>query len=238
MVHVNTHRIMLSYLYNLLQYISHSIRHTILEYAHPAPKSIRIFAGDEGSIHRSIVTELVDTCAFEQLTLVESPERSRPTLWIDDDVPVAGCMTVCRYLGRQWRLLPINPATCATVDSSLELLQSFMYPFVADTFDEDKLQMCDHIAVFATILEDSFIYGETNHLNGFEADTLADICWSAAWKHVMDMEGVTLPMSDYPNLHEWMICQGILDEEEEGEEEEGEKEEGEEEDGGNEKKEQ
>lgn len=210
---------MLTYFYKFLQYISHSIRHTILEYAHPAPRSIRIYAGDKGSLHRTIVTELVETCAFEQLTLVDCPERSRPTLWIDDDLPVSGCMTVCRYLGRQWRLLPINPATCATVDSSLELLQSFMYPFVADMFDEDKLQMCDHIAVFATILEDSFVHGETKHLNGFESDTLADICWSAAWKHVMDMEGVTLPISDYPNLHEWMIYQGILEETEDGEEE-------------------
>lgn len=216
---------MFSFVYRLLQYISHSIRHTILEYAHPAPKTIRIFAGDKGSLHHSIVTELIDSCAFEQLTLVDCPERSRPTLWIDDDLPVSGCITVCRYLGRQWRLLPVNPATCATVDSSLELLQSFMYPFVADTFDEDKLQMCDHIAVFATILEDSFVYGETNHLNGFESDTLADICWSAAWKHVMEMEKFTLPMTEYPNLREWMIYQGIIEEESEGEEEENEGEE-------------
>jgi len=209
---------MLSYLYKFLQYVSHSIRHTILEYAHPTPKSIRIYAGDEGSLHRSIVTELVDSCVFQQLTLVECPERSRPTLWIDDDVPVSGCMTVCRYLGRQWRLLPVNPTTCATVDSSLELLQSFMYPFVADTFGDDKLQMCDHLAVFATILDETFFHGETNHLNGFDGDTLADICWSAAWKHVMDMEGVVLPMNDYPNLREWMVYQGIIEEEEEGEE--------------------
>lgn len=213
---------MLSLVYKVLQYISHSIRHTILEYAHPAPKSIRIYAGEKGSIHRSIVTELVDVCAFDQLTLVDCPERSRPALWIDDDVPVFGCMTVCRYLGRQWRLLPVNPATCATVDSSLELLQSFMHPLVADTFEEDKLRMCDHIAVFASILEDSFLYGETNHLNGFEADTLADICWSAVWKHVMDMEGVTLPMTDYPNLREWMTYQGIIEDGSEESDEEGE----------------
>ena len=203
---------MLSYLYTFLHYISRSIRHTILEYAHPVPKTIRIFAGTERSLHRSIVTELVDACAFEHLTLVDCPERSRPALWIDDDSPVCGCMTVCRYLGRQWRLLPINPVTCAAVDSSLELLQSFMHPFVADTFDGDKRRICDHLAVFATLLESSFEYGETNHLSGFEADTLADICWSAAWKHVMDMEGVALPMSDYPSLHGWMIYQGILDE--------------------------
>ena len=146
---------------------------------------------------------------------------------------------MCRYLGRQWRLLPVNPATCATVDSSLELLQSFMYPFVADTFDEDKLQMCDHIAVFATILEDSFVYGETNHLNGFEADTLADICWSAAWKHVMEMEKFTLPMTEYPNLREWMIYQGIIEEDSEGEEEgEEENEEDEKQEDADEKKEQ
>jgi len=219
---------MLSLVYKFLKYISHSIRHTVLEYAHPAPKSILIYAGDEGSLHRSIVTELIHLCSFEQLTLVDTPERSRPALWIDNDIPVSGCMTVCRYLGRQWRLLPINPVTCATVDSSLELLQSFMYPFVADTFGEDKLQMCDHIAVFATILEDSFPYCETNHLNGFEADTLADVCWSAAWKHVMDIEGFTLPMTDYPNLREWMIYQEIIEEGEE--EEEGEGEEGEEND--------
>jgi hypothetical protein len=214
---------MLSYFYKFLHYVSHSIRHTILEYAYPAPKSIRIFAGEEGSLHNSIVTDLVNSCAFEHLTLVDCPERSRPTLWIDDEFAVSGCMTVCRYLGRQWRLLPINPTTCATVDSSLELLQSFMYPFIADTFDENKLTMCDHIAIFATILEDSFVYGETDHLNGFETDTLADVCWSAAWKHVMDMEGITLRISEYPNLHEWMIYQGVFEEEEEGEEDGGEK---------------
>ena len=221
---------MFSLVYRFLQCISHSIRHTILEYAHPIPRSIRIFAGVEGSLHRSIVTGLVTTCAFENLTLVDAPERSRPTLWIEDDVPVSGCMTVCRYLGRQWRLLPVNPVTCATVDSSLELLQSFMYPFVADTFNKDTRQMCDHIAVFATILEDSFIYGETDHLDGFETDTLADICWSAAWKHVMDKEGFALPMADYPSLRDWMAYQGILKEDEDDDEDDDEgEEEGEEE---------
>tara|TARA_X000000368_G_scaffold406218_1_gene384203 strand:- start:783 stop:1109 length:327 start_codon:yes stop_codon:yes gene_type:complete len=102
-----------------------------------------------------------------------------------------------------------------------------MYPFVADTFNEDTLQMCDHIAVFATILEDSFRYGETNHLNGFESDTLADICWSAAWKHVMDGEGFALPMTDYPNLRDWMTYQGILEERDESEDESEGEEEGE-----------
>lgn len=217
---------MLSLFYRLLQYISHSIRHTILEYAHPEPTSIRIYAGETDSLYRAIVTELIDTCAFHQLTLVEAADRSRPTLWIDDDAPVSGCMTVCRYLGRHWRLLPVNPTTCATVDSSLELLQSFMYPFVADKFTDDAIQMCDHIAVFATILDDTFMNGETNHLNGFESDTLADICWSAAWKHVMDVQGVTLPMSDYPNLREWMQYQRIIEEDEREEDEDESEEEG------------
>tara|TARA_B110001452_G_scaffold215591_1_gene186779 strand:+ start:1939 stop:2277 length:339 start_codon:yes stop_codon:yes gene_type:complete len=112
-----------------------------------------------------------------------------------------------------------------------------MYPFIADTFTDDKLQMCDHIAVFASILEDSFVFADTNHLNGFESDTLADVCWSAAWKHVMDVEGFTLPISDYPNLREWMQFQGIIEGQEEEEDQSNEEEEDDKEEEG-EKKEQ
>ena len=200
-----------------VQYISHALRHTILEYAHPIPRAVRVYPGETGSLYRSIVMDLVNVCALPQLEVVETPERSRPTLWIDNETPVAGCITVCRYIGRHWRLLPVNPTTCATVDSSLELLQSFMYPFVAETFTE-SIQMCDHVAVFASLLEDSFAVGETQHLNGFEADTLADVCWAAAWKHVMDMEGVTLDSEEYPNLYAWMEHQGVVDKEDEEEE--------------------
>ena len=108
----------------------------------------------------------------------------------------------------------MNPATCATVDASLELLQAFMYPFTAETFTE-SIQMCDNVAVFASLMEDSFAVGETNHLNGFESDTLADVCWAAAWKHVLEKEGVTLEADDYPNLYAWMEYQGVVEEEEE-----------------------
>jgi len=199
----------MSFLFKVLQFMAHSIRHTILNYAHPAPTLIRVYPGEKGTLYRSIVTHLIDACPIPQLEIVETPDRSRPVVWIDDEIPVAGCMTVCRYIGRQWRLLPIDPITCATVDSSLELLQSFLYPIVADIFTESK-QMCDHIAVFATILEETFEAGDTNHLNGFESDTLADVCWAAAWKHVIDMEGVSLPATEFPNLGAWMRYQCIL----------------------------
>ena len=214
---------MFSLISRFLQYISHAMRHTILEYAHPMPATIRVYPGEAGSLYRAIVMDVVEVCALSQIEVVETPERSRPTLWIDNDAPVSGCMTVCRYLGRHWRLLPVNPATCATVDSSLELLQSFMYPFVAETFTE-SIQMCDHVAVFSSLLDNSFAVGETGHMNGFEADTLADVCWAAAWKHVMDTEGVSLGAEEYPNLHAWMEHQDIIEEatvEEEEEEESG-----------------
>ena len=209
-----------------MQYISHALRHTILEYAHPMPCAIRVYPGERGSLYRAIVMDLVDVCALSQLEVVETPERSRPTIWIDNEAPATGCITVCRYLGRHWRLLPVNPTTCAAVDSSLELLQSFLHPFVAETLTE-SIHMCDHVAVFASLLEDSFAVGESQHLNGFDADTLADVCWAATWKHVMDMEGVTLDSEEYPNLYSWMEHQGVVDtddevtEEEEEEEEDG-----------------
>ena len=209
---------MFTLLVRLLKHISYALRHRVLEYAHPLPETIRIFPGAKGSLHRAIMTDLIDVCNLPHVEVVEVPERNRPTVWIEHEHPIAGCMTVCRYLGRHWRLLPINPTTCAMVDSSLELLQSFMYPFVAESFTE-SIQMCDHVAVFAMILEDTFDAGETDHLNGFASDTLADVCWAAAWKHVMDMEGVTLSASDYPNLRAWMEYQGIIAEDDEDEDE-------------------
>ena len=201
---------MLSLFVRLIQYVSHAIRHRILGYAHPLPRSMRVYPGETGSIYRAIVTDLLDVCSFPQLEVVETPERNRPTLWIDDEPPVAGCMTVCRYLGRQWRILPVNPTTCATVDSSIELLQAFLHPFVAETFTE-SIHMCDHVAVFATMLEislESVPY--TRHLNGFESNTLADVCWAAAWTHLLDVEGISIPAPEYPRLHAWMKHQGIL----------------------------
>tara|TARA_B110001450_G_scaffold257061_1_gene290822 strand:- start:29701 stop:30060 length:360 start_codon:yes stop_codon:yes gene_type:complete len=105
-----------------------------------------------------------------------------------------------------------------------------MYPFIADTFTDDTVQMCDHIAIFATMLEDTFVFGETNHLNGFDSDTIADVCWASAWKHVMDAEGFTLTMSDFPNLCEWMHFQGIIEIENERNEEDDVEDEEEEED--------
>ena len=194
---------MFSLIARFVQYVSHALRYPVLEYAHPMPRTIRIYPGETGSLYRAIVTDLINVCALSQLEVVETPERSRPTLWIDNEAPVAGCITVCRYVGRHWRLLPVNPTTCASVDASLELLQSFLHPFIADTFSE-SIEMCDHVAVFASLLEDSFMVGESNHLNGFESDTLADVCWAAAWKHVMDTEGVTLEAEEYPNLYAWM----------------------------------
>jgi glutathione S-transferase len=212
---------MMSFLLRMLQFMARSMRHTILNYANEVPTLIQVYPGEKGTLYRSIVTHLIDAYPTPQLDIVETPERSRPVIWIDDETPVAGCMTVCRYIGRQRGLLPIDPMACALVDSSLELLQSFLYPFMADTFTE-SMQMCDHIAVFAAILDDT-LTDETDgtmHTSGFdEWDTLADVCWVATWKHVIDMEGVDIHVADFPNLVAWMKYHCILREDYQTEEE-------------------
>lgn len=195
---------------SLFRYICYSIRHTILDYAYPVPDSIRVYPGPAGSLYHSIVSKIVEECSLPQLEVVDCPARSRPAIWIDDDAtPATGWETVCRYIGRQWRVLPTNPHTCATVDSFVELLQSFVYPFVAETFTS-HIEMGDHAATFATILEDSFAECGNKHLGAFNSNTVADLCWAAAWKHVMEIEGVTLATVDYPCLHEWMTHQGVV----------------------------
>lgn len=201
---------MFSLLSRVVQYVSYTIRHTVLEYAHPTPRVVRIYPGEVGSLYRAMVMGVMNVCELSHMTVVETPVCSRPTMWIDNEAPISGCITICRYIGRHWRLLPVNPATCATVDSSLELLQSFVYPLVAETFT-DSQQMGNHVAVFASLLENSFENGETDHLNGFESDTLADVCWSAVWKHVM-VDGVNnVDEEKYPNLYAWMEHRGIVE---------------------------
>ena len=199
-----------AFLYRVVQMLAHSLRHIILQLAHPMPASIRIYPGAPESVHRDIVLHLVDVCSFSEVELVDASERSRPTLWIEDNEPVEGCMTVCRYLGRHMRLLPVNPTTCATVDASLELLQSFVHPFVTAA-DADGGALKNHVALFASLLEDSFeSHVSTRHLDGFEADTLADVCWTTAWKHVIANDAAPPSADDYPNLHSWMGHQSIV----------------------------
>jgi hypothetical protein len=119
-------------------------------------------------------------------------------------------MTVCRYFGKQWRLLPVNPATCAAVDSSLELLQSFMYPIVADLVSQPA-QLSNHVATFCSLLEDTFRFDDVcHHLDAFDADTLADLCWAAAWRHVIYKHQITIDEVEYPRLYEWMQYQNVV----------------------------
>ena len=56
-------------------------------------------------------------------------EGDTPYIALGDEEPIHGCMTVCRYLGREWRLLPINPVGAALVDEALELLQQLCDPW-------------------------------------------------------------------------------------------------------------
>jgi hypothetical protein len=194
-----------------LQYVSHSVRHLVLDHAHPLPKTVRVYPGAHDSIYRSLVLGVLDTCRIPGTVVVESSEQHRPSMWLEDEAKsVEGCMTVCRYFGKQWRLLPVNPATCADVDSSLELLQSFLYPIVGDLVSQPA-QLSNHVATFCSLLEDTFRFDDVcHHLNGFEADTLADLCWASAWRHVIDKHQIIIDEVEYPRLYEWMQYQNIV----------------------------
>lgn len=198
-----------SLVYRMLQMLAHAVRHYVLELAHPTPTYLQIYPGVPNSLHRRLVIDVVDACSIAEVELVETPERTRPTLWIDGDAPVEGCMAVCRYLGRLMRLLPVNPVSCARVDASLELLQSFVHA-VTSSEEGGGEERASRVAVFASLLEDSFeSHASTKHMDGFNADTLADVCWAAAWKHVVD--GSDVPsVEEYPNLRSWMAHQNVV----------------------------
>lgn len=122
----------------------------------PPPASLVVFPGGEGTAERAVVLGAV-AASPARVTLAHA--GSRPTVWTGGGATVSGCLTVCRVLAAR---TAVTPAT----EASLELLCEFLY----------TLRHAGTERALADVQRDA--------LSARTADTLADLCWTAALVHV------------------------------------------------------
>ena len=160
--------------------LAHMARHVVLDLAHPLPEHIEVSVGPSGSLQQYMVVYVV--AAVDGIHgRVQTVEGDTVTLR-DDYGSATGTLAVCRYLGRLWRLYPVDPHNALCADEWLEMLG----------------QRIDASAL--SCLEES-LEGRT-FLGGFVALSIADVCWHAAlcWKYGRGWEGDD---ETFPNLSRW-----------------------------------
>ena len=108
-------------------------------------------------------------------------------------------MTVCRYLGREWRLLPINPVG-AVVDEAFELLRVVLHPLANDTLRREDVNV--HVSMYLALLNEIIPEGSET-INGFNGDTLADLCYQGVQPSFQEYDAC-VRIDDTPNVREWL----------------------------------
>lgn len=167
-----------------LQSLAHSLRHPVLDVAHPLPERLDLSLGRRGSLQQHlIVYTLAAVEGIDGRVQIVNRNSTQVTL-ADEHGSVHGAVAVCRYLGRLWKLYPVCPRNALSVDGFLELL---VHPDEHD--DRSFLVTLDtYLAV------DAF-------LGGFASPTIADVCWHACicWLYGREWEGAEL----FPHLSRW-----------------------------------
>ena len=167
-----------------LQGVAHALRHPVLDLAHPLPERLDVSLGRRGTMQQHlIVYTLAAVDGIEGRAHVVNHNSAQVTL-VDEHGTARGAVTVCRYLGRLWRLYPVYPRNALTVDEFLELLADL------DEYDDHTLLA----TVDARLGADAF-------LGGFQAPTIADVCWHACicWLYGRGWAG----SETLPNLSRW-----------------------------------
>lgn len=156
----------------------------------PSSDKIQVYLGPPGSITTCLVHAM--TREAERLMPIElstDPSWDRPgnpAIWIKGKPPVHGWAPVCRYLGRMCHMHPSNPDHAIIVDETLDDLGEFIAPFTQlDSDDLRRKWIRSHMRPYLKRLEDT-VDDETLCLYGFDAPTIADVCWRFAINWIME----------------------------------------------------
>ena len=197
---------------SLLQRFCISIKHWILDCAHPFPKRIEVYAGSTGSVERAVLKAVVKSVDIPQLRIVyhHDSDECRPIVWVGDaDMGVAGCTAVCRYLGRLWHLYPVHTENALCMDGSLDLLTSFMFPMTSEEFVLKRADAQQYLRKFANELEYRMAEKDSSDawLEGFSSKCVVDISWYAAFSWALQKYNVDSDLFQthkYPFFATWM----------------------------------
>lgn len=186
------------------------MKHWVLDIVHPMPPAIDIFPGATGTVKQAIVRRVlaeVDIPGLRMCAHGDTEDEFEPAAWPNGDaseevVGHTGCLAVCRYVGRLWRLYPVHPVNAMIVDSSLERLSRLLVDL--EEYDGDTELLRLRVGVCMQILEDH-MEEDAEWLENMNTSSLADVCWAGAFSWVSNrMELFPEDTRDqFPKLEEW-----------------------------------
>ena len=192
----------------------------VFDYMYPMPTSVDVFLGKTETIEHAIVAQLLEHTdnldGLVQVSPLGNEQTYRPAIWIDNqEWPVHGCMSICRYLGRLWRMHPTAPDGALAVDGSLELLQALVHSITMGSDNE--------FVRFVVRLEERFelvTVDDAPWMEGFNRPTVADVCWLGPFRYLIANDLFELEPSIFPHTDRWWHLVNGIDEEEEDVDEE------------------
>ena len=189
---------------SISSWIKHAMRyakHWVLDYAHPLPPSVRVYAPDPTDVRQRMVRDLIAYMDWSGVAYVEEG-ATEPMLWVDGDDGVDGvdgAFAIVRYLGRLWRLHPVSPEGALLVDSTLEMLDSYVCAFADGPVRDASEHAHDLVRDLCERL-----HGD-DYLEGFMHPTVADVCAVSLLHHALEQNDVDVlyDPKTQQNFHTW-----------------------------------
>lgn len=170
------------------------VKHTVLAWAHPLPKKIEVYPGEEGSIEHAIVAKVMQS--VPEAAVAAADDCARPFISLDGEWVATGWQTVVRYLGSIDKSMPTTPTNALKVNMFLEIVADIV---ARPPVDQDEFERA--LIPFETAIERDGV--RPDHLGGLGVASLADVVAWEALEHVVSALADEVDWSKVPRTKEW-----------------------------------
>jgi len=170
------------------------IKHTVLAWAHPLPKKIEVYPGEEGSIEHAIVAKVMQS--VPEATVAAADDYARPFISLDGEWVATGWQAVVRYLGFIDRSMPTTPTSALKVNMFLEIVADIV---ARPPMDQDEFERA--LMPFETAIERDGV--RPDHLGDLGSVSLADVVAWEALNHAVSELADEFDWSKVPLTKEW-----------------------------------
>ena len=206
----------ISLVQGLLHLLCVRVKDFVMGWAHPLPRTIQVYPGEEGSIEHAIISRVLQSVPEATLKAPDTTHLcAKPCIFLDGEWVATGWQSVVRYLGSIDRSMPTTPKNALRVNMFLEIVSEIV---ARPPVDQQELETA--LIPFETAIERDGVRSEK--LGGLDSTSLADVVAWEALQNVLDALTENFDWSKLPLTKMWFQLESIdtpLDDEEEGEDE-------------------
>ena len=184
-----------------LEKVGKFLKPYVLDWAHPIPDSINLYAGPVGSITSAILLTTLTRCSFEdRVVLYDDLQCSGPCIWLSDETPdlKRDMCSVLRYMGRLQRSYPSHPHNALCVDDTLDEVGKFSALFSSNaSWREEAKAIVDALEFLDLRVQNG------KWLDDFSEATVSDVAWFAALRWVFYKHQKVNLADEYPCVYAW-----------------------------------